>query len=415
MGRNTGYTRNAEPYKVTGLGGKMRILVLQDADWLQKGPHHQHHLMELLSKKGYDIIVVGFNQLWKNESHSIVSKRKIVNNISRFYMGSKITYIQPAFVKIPVLDYVSFSFTARATIKNLIKQYKPDIVISFTSIITSYWGMKISQEENIPYIYYWTDVIHTLVPIKTLQPIAKLIERETIKGSSRVMAINEVLKDYTVSIGAKPEHTVVLPGGIDFDRFDPCIPSNNIRERYHISGEDYVLFFMGWIYEFSGLKEVIIDLSKENDSHLKLLVVGEGDYFRELQDLTKYLNVQDRVIFTGWRPYDEIPHLIASADVCLLPAYNNETMRDIVPIKLYEYLAMAKPVICTRLPGVLKEFGYDNGIVYIDKPEDVFSCIKQLNKSRIDDLKEDAMRFIKNYSWGSIVSEFETLLKSVRV
>ena len=85
-------------------------------------------------------------------------------------------------------------------------------------------------------------------------------------------------------------------------------------------------------------------------------------------------------------------------------------MRDIVPIKLYEYLAMAKPVVCTRLPGVLKEFGCDSGITYVDRPEDVLVCIKQLNKSRIRDLKEDAMRFIKNYSWGSIVSEFEEIL-----
>jgi len=364
--------------------------------------------------KEHDVIVVGFNQLWKNEDHSIFSKQKIVNNISRFYMGSKVTYIQPAFVKIPLLDYISFSFTARATIKNLIKQYRPDIVISFTSIITSYWGMKISQEKNIPYIYYWTDVIHTLVPIKTLQPIAKLIERETIKGSSRVMAINEVLKDYTISIGAKPEHTVVLPGGINFDRFDPHIVSDHVREKYRISGEDFVLFFMGWIYDFSGLKEVIVGLSEESDIHLKLLIVGEGDYFHELQDLTHHLNLQNRVIFTGRRPYEEIPCLIASADVCLLPAYNNEIMRDIVPIKLYEYLAMAKPVICTKLPGVLKEFGYDSGIVYIDKPEEVLSCIKQLNRSRVRDLKEDAMTFIKDYNWDSIVSDFESLIKSVR-
>lgn len=392
----------------------MRILVLQDADWQQKGPHQQHHLMELLSKKGYDVIVVGFNQLWKNESRSIISEQKIVSNISRFYMGSKVTYIQPAFVKVPLLDYVSFLFTARATIKNLVRQFRPDIVISFTSIITSYWGMKVSQEEDIPYIYYWTDVIHNLVPIKALRPIAKLIERETIKGSSKVMAINEALRDYTISIGADPEHTVVLPGGIDFDRFNSHIVSSDIREKYQLSTEDFVLFFMGWIYEFSGLKEVIVSLSEESDVHLKLLVVGEGDYFHELQDLTRRLNLQDRVIFTGWRPYDEIPYLIASADVCLLPAYNNDVMRDIVPIKLYEYLAMGKPVICTRLPGVMKEFGYDSGITYVDKPEDVLSCIKQLNESRIRDLKEDAMTFIKDYGWESIVSDFEGLIKSVR-
>jgi glycosyltransferase involved in cell wall biosynthesis len=44
-------------------------------------------------------------------------------------------------------------------------------------------------------------------------------------------------------------------------------------------------------------------------------------------------------------------------------------MRDIVLIKLYEYMAMGKPVITTKLPGVMQEFGEDHGVVYVDKME----------------------------------------------
>jgi len=52
------------------------------------------------------------------------------------------------------------------------------------------------------------------------------------------------------------------------------------------------------------------------------------------------------------------------------PAHNNEMMHDIVPIKLYEYMGCGKPVITTRLPGVMREFGEDHGIIYVDKAED---------------------------------------------
>ena len=63
----------------------------------------------------------------------------------------------------------------------------------------------------------------------------------------------------------------------------------------------------------------------------------------------------------------EMPAFIAASDICLLPAYPWEkTMQDIVPIKMYEYMAMKKPVIATRLPGVMKEFGEDNGVVYVE-------------------------------------------------
>ena len=43
-------------------------------------------------------------------------------------------------------------------------------------------------------------------------------------------------------------------------------------------------------------------------------------------------------------------------------------MQDIVPIKMYEYMAIGKPVICTKLPGVMWEFGEGNGVLYADSP-----------------------------------------------
>ena len=53
-------------------------------------------------------------------------------------------------------------------------------------------------------------------------------------------------------------------------------------------------------------------------------------------------------------------------------------MQDIVPIKLYEYLAMAKPVIATRLPGIVMEFGEGNGIHYIERPEETLEVASGL-------------------------------------
>jgi C1A family cysteine protease len=51
-------------------GKYMRILAVQDADWIKKGPHQQHHLLEGLSTRGHEICVVGYDQLWKNEKKS---------------------------------------------------------------------------------------------------------------------------------------------------------------------------------------------------------------------------------------------------------------------------------------------------------------------------------------------------------
>src|SRR5438034_11814356 len=73
-----------------------------------------------------------------------------------------------------------------------------------------------------------------------------------------------------------------------------------------------------------------------------------------------------------------MPSYLAAADICLLPAQDVPTMRNIVPIKLYEYLAAGKPVIATRLPGLVEEFGEGNGIVYVKGPVEVLSKVSEL-------------------------------------
>lgn len=43
-----------------------------------------------------------------------------------------------------------------------------------------------------------------------------------------------------------------------------------------------------------------------------------------------------------------------------------------MPIKMYEYMAAGKPVIAESLPGIMKEFGSDNGVIYVDKTRGCF-------------------------------------------
>ena len=156
-------------------------------------------------------------------------------------------------------------------------------------------------------------------------------------------------------------------------------------------------------------------MAKTKDDRLKLLVVGEGDAYDELQQIKQKYGLQDRLILTGKKPYQEIPPLIAAADVCLLPAYPAERiMQDIVPIKMYEYMAIAKPVVSTRLPGVVREFGKDNGVVYISRPEDAVKKAGELiQDGSLKKLGARARRFAQRHSWDNITDEFEKILNEV--
>jgi glycosyltransferase involved in cell wall biosynthesis len=77
-------------------------------------------------------------------------------------------------------------------------------------------------------------------------------------------------------------------------------------------------------------------------------------------------------------------------------------------------MAMGTPVITTKLPGVMKEFGEGNGVVYVDKPEDtLWKAVELIEGGVISEYGPAARGFVENYGWGDVVDEFEGVLEEL--
>ena len=109
-------------------------------------------------------------------------------------------------------------FYHRREIKRQIKEFKPDVIVGF-GIINTYLASRTAKKEKIPFIYYWIDVLHMLIPEKGFQALGEYLERVTIKNSTQVIAINHKLEDFVKALGA--ENTKVIGAGIDLEKFDP--------------------------------------------------------------------------------------------------------------------------------------------------------------------------------------------------
>jgi glycosyltransferase involved in cell wall biosynthesis len=219
-----------------------------------------------------------------------------------------------------------------------------------------------------------------------------------------------------INLGADPQSTLLIGAGIDLKRFNLAIDGSAIRLYYGIAKDDIVIFFMGWLYNFSGLKEVALELARSPDRfpHLKVLIVGDGDAFQDLQRIRDENQLGDRLIITGKQPYEKIPEFIAASDICILPADPKEKiMQDIVPIKMYEYMAMGKPVISTKLPGIMREFGEGNGVLYTDSPEKVPETAYTIaTNGSIKDHGNSARRYVQDLDWDTITDTFEHAINS---
>ncbi|HOI40933.1 MAG TPA: glycosyltransferase [Methanobacterium sp.] len=390
----------------------MKILVIQESDWLQRNPHQQHHLMERLSLRGHEIRVIDYEINWKtNNNPGLIAKRTEFKDVHKIHEGASVDVVRPSFLKVSVLNYFSWVVTNYREINRQIKEYKPDVIVAF-GLLNACIASRAAKKHNIPFVYYLIDVLYNLIPERSLQALGKRVKKITIKNSDMVITINKTLAEFAMSIGADSEKTMVIDAGIDLDNFNPeKIDGSSIRNEYGVEDDELLLFFMGWIYHFSGVKEVAEELGKGAHDNIKLMIVGDGDAYDDLVEIRDKYNMGKQLILTGKQPYDKIPEFIASSNVCILPAYADEIiMKDIVPIKFYEYMAMEKPVITTQLNGVIAEFGEDKGILYVDKPEDVVSLSSKID---IEDLGGKALEFVRDNDWNTITDTFEETLKKL--
>jgi glycosyltransferase involved in cell wall biosynthesis len=223
-----------------------------------------------------------------------------------------------------------------------------------------------------------------------------------------VLLINDHLRDYAIRMGAKDASTHVLRTGVDLDRFHPGLERNQVRAELGIAKDDYLLFFMGWIYSFSGVREVAESL-RGAPEHVRLLVVGDGDDYAALCAMQPSL--ENRLILTGRVGYDSIPLLLGTADVCLLPFHTVPATEHIVPIKLYEYMAAGKPVISAPLPGVMRDVSDQNGVTYAPADQQIEKALAI--RDHAAGMGKAARAFVEAYcDWNVVTDEFEQHLEA---
>ncbi len=388
----------------------MNILYVQDTDWIEKNPIQHNHMSERLVKRGHQVKVIDFELFWKNKKNRKILTKRLVHKVSRMLPDAYHEVIRPPVIQLPFFDYASMFYFYKKEIKRQIREFKPDVIIG-DGIITPFIAFPLAKKHKIKTMYYCIDLDYKLIPQTIIQPFGKLIESYNIRTADSAISINEGLRDYTIKMGAKKEKTEVIRAGIDTSMFNLDIKGDQIREKFGIKHTDTLLFFVGWLYHFSGLKEVIKSLSETKREDLKLLIVGDGDAYDDLQALIKRYHLEKNVFMTGKKPYSELPEFLAAADICILPAYNNEIMRDIVPIKMYEYMAMGNPVVVTKLPGIYREFGTKNGVVFIENCNFLLNeAIDIISSGKMDILGKKSKDFVKFSDWEFVTNLFEQTL-----
>jgi len=196
---------------------------------------------------------------------------------------------------------------------------------------------------------------------------AQAVEAEVFADADAVVTVSEEVCHYVESKGARVARTHVIENGVDTTRFHPNVelPPTSVEN------ERFTLGFVGSLKPWHGidvLLQAFCGVAREN-KYAHLLIAGDGPLRQWIDGFVNGAGIEERVTMTGWVPYHQLPGLIQSMSVALAP-YPALDHFYFSPLKLYEYMAMGKPVIASDI-GQIKQIINDEVNGLLVKPGDV--------------------------------------------
>ena len=158
--------------------------------------------------------------------------------------------------------------------------------------------------------------------------------------------------------------------------------------------------YMGSLFPFSGLLQVISDFSQLSKSDDRLLIIGGGGIENELKRKVKELNLENRVLFTGVISYAELPDYLSVSDVLINPFEPSLVTNLALPHKVLQYLATGIPTVSTKLLGLFESLGDSAGIYWVDSPNKIveeFLHVKQLGNDEKFAASELGKKFVTEF------------------
>jgi glycosyltransferase involved in cell wall biosynthesis len=230
---------------------------------------------------------------------------------------------------------------------------------------------------------------------------------------------NEALRQYCIDLGASPDRSSVIYPGIDMARFFPAPPRLDLQGKLGIQPTDSVLLFMGTIFRFSGLIELLTELAPNlhKDPSLKFLILGEGEDFMRLQELAKSLKLQHQVMMPGRIEYELLADYLRLGHVAMLPFRPEPVTHGALPGKILQYLACGLPTIATPLNGLQSMIAPDQGVLYANGPQEMANLAVEL-ASNVQHQNILSLRGIQlmnlRCSWKNQLQSFENMLLELR-
>jgi glycosyltransferase involved in cell wall biosynthesis len=197
-----------------------------------------------------------------------------------------------------------------------------------------------------------------------------------LRNADLILPISRWLKDDLVRKGVDRSKITPLPEGVDPKRFlNRDMGAVAVRDKYGL-GDFKIVIYVGTMDKMRHLDVLIHAFLRVRDSRgdVKLLMVGDGTGRVDLEKLADELGIRGDVVFTGYVDFREVPDFIAAANLGISAVPPLDFYKVSSPIKMLEYMAMAKPVVANEeIPDQKEVMGVSGGGILVHFDDESFA------------------------------------------
>ncbi len=372
-----------------------RIAVRHKINFLLIPPFRE--LQGVLKKEKYNI-----SKSNTNTHKNIIAHHLEIPNIIRqqWKKSLKIAYLSTMILLIP------------KTIKKLVETNSETIVLNYPSVYTGVLGFLAAKILRKNCIVDFNDLIaqYTVQLLKINKKsftsrVIILIQNIIVRNADAIIAPTYFIKSYALSLGVKDEKIFVIPNGADMQLFSARTESD-YRSKLHLQDKKVCLYF-GRLDAWAGIHILaeLCSIFQQKRPEVKFLMIGDG---------SEKIDFPKNVITIKQIPHYELPKMINIADVVLVPFPDNEVSHAASPLKLFEAMAMRKPIIASGVSGIKEvvKSGYNGLLVTSNRPEEWVVTLEAILNSKTLQMKlsKNAEESVKNYDWNVLASQFESTL-----
>ncbi|CAB1057292.1 hypothetical protein D1BOALGB6SA_2031 [Olavius sp. associated proteobacterium Delta 1] len=318
---------------------------------------HILNIVQSLRKMGHRVDIVSPpGVIIEPENHS---KYEVQNSNSRW---KKISRSMPEFF-FELLE-IFYNLWAFFKIRKKLTTRRFDLIFERYHFL-GFAGKLAAKFQNVKFfveVNFLSDTPLARNRTRIIKHFERLIERFVLINSDGVIAVSSYLRDQMIEMGVDYRRLLVLPNAADPNVFKPTGGCYSLRRKIGLKNEN-VVGFIGFFYPWHGIDLLIetISLVDRKARDFIYVLVGDGPTYEQIKKRISKDGKRDKVRLLGRVSHQEIPQYISMFDIAVMPHSNNYGS----PMKVLEYMAMAKATIAPRL-GPLEDIITDkfNGLLF---------------------------------------------------